>query len=176
MDQKSWQRKACAEQSQCRSNRIKSDPPVWVGSASLEQILFLLEQQSFITLQKKRPLDVFHVSDRWSPPWPLHGWISLDIPGYQRSPSGKSIWNFIQTSQDQKLDKNENPVLICATTYIGSKGGLREVGQSIVAKVREPSNQSPHPPSHPPPCPPPPPILQYMKESLPELKSQDLDL
>ena len=62
------------------------------------------------------------------------------------------------------------PVLICATTYIGSKGGLREVGQSIVAKVREPSNQSPHPPSHPPPCPPPPPILQYMKESLPELK------
>ena len=92
--------------------------------------------------------------------------ISWDISAL---PQGR-VFGISYRHLKTKIDKNDNPVLICATTYIGSKGGLREVGQSIVAKVREPSNQSPHPPSHPPPCPPPPPILQYMKESLPELK------
>ena len=92
--------------------------------------------------------------------------ISRDISAL---PQGR-VFGISYRHLKSKIDKNDNPVLICATTYIGSKGGLREVGQSIVAKVREPSNQSPHPPSHPPPCPPPPPILQYMKESLPELK------
>ena len=32
--------------------------------------------------------------------------------------------------------------MICATVSIESGGGLRKVSQSIVAKVREPSNQS----------------------------------